>query len=77
MFVVAKQSGGLWFLLNIKWCNHCMHIPTFMMPTIRDVQQLLHSGDCAFSIDLKDACLHIPTVKHHHFVQFALQNTQY
>ena len=41
------------------------------MPTIRHVQQLIQHGDYAFSIDLKDAYLHIPIVKHHHhFSQF-------
>ena len=30
---------------------------TFKMPTIRQVQQHIQQGDCAFSIDLKDAYL--------------------
>ena len=36
------------------------------MPTIRHVWQLFQHGDYAFSIDLQDASLHIPIVKHHH-----------
>ena len=35
------------------------------MLTIRQVWQLTEQGDCAFSIDLKDAYLYIPIVKHH------------
>ena len=36
------------------------------MPTLKHVWQLIQHGDYAFSIDLEDAYLHIPTVKHHH-----------
>ena len=35
-------------------------------------------GDYAFSIDLKDGYLHIPSVKrHHHFLQFVWHNVPY
>ena len=38
------------------------------MPTMRQVQQLIQKGDYAFSVDFKDACLHIPIIKYHcHF----------
>ena len=48
-----------------------MHIPTFKMPAIRKVWQLIQQGDYAFSIDLKDVYLHITIVKYcHHFVHF-------
>ena len=48
------------------------------MPTIRHVLQLIQHGDYAFSIDLKDANLHIPIVKHHlHLLQFVWHNTPY
>ena len=66
MFVVPKHTGGLWPILNLKHFNHYMHIPSFKMPTIRHVWQLIQHGDYAFSIDLQDAYLHIPIVKHHH-----------
>ena len=45
-----------------------MHIPTFKVPTIRQVWQLIQEGDYAFSIDLKDAYLHMAFVKHHHHI---------
>ena len=66
MFVVPKHTGGLWSILNLKHFNHYMYIPSFKMPTIRHVWQLIQHGDYAFSIDLQDAYLHIPIVKHHH-----------
>ena len=38
------------------------------MPTLENVWQLIQQGDFAFSIDLQDAYLHVPIVKHHcHF----------
>ena len=48
-----------------------MQIPTFKMPTIRQVWLLIQQGDYAFPIDLKNAYLHVPIVKHHfHLLQF-------
>ena len=48
------------------------------MPTIRHVQQLIQHGDYTFSIDLQDAYLHIPIVKHHHhFLCFVGYNVPY
>ena len=43
-------------------------MPTFKMPTIEQVWQLIEQGNYAFSIDIKDAYLHIPMVKHHFFL---------
>ena len=49
------------------------------MPTLKHVWQLIQHGDYAFSIDLQDAYLHIPTVKHHHnhFLGFVWHNMPY
>ena len=66
VFVVPKHTGGLQPMLNLKWFNHYMYIPSFKMPTIKHVWQLIQHGDYAFPIDLQDAYLHIPIVKHHH-----------
>ena len=66
MFVVPKHTGGLWPILNLKNFNCYMHVPSFKMPIIRHVWQLIQHGDYAFSFDLQDAYLHIPIVKHHH-----------
>ena len=69
MLVVPKHTGGLWPILNLRHFNHYMHVPSFKMPSIRHVWQLIQHGDYAFSIDLQDAYLHIPIVKHHfHFL---------
>ena len=69
MLVVPKHTGGFWPILYLKHFNHYMHVPSFKMPTIRHVWQLIQHGDYAFSIDLLDAYLYIPIVKHyHHFL---------
>ena len=66
MFVVPKGTGGLW------------PMPYFKMPTIRHVWQLIQHSDYAFYIDLLDAYLHIPIVKHrHHFLQFVWHSMSY
>ena len=78
MFVVSQCISGVWPILNLNWFNHYLHIPSFKMPTIRHVWQLIQHGDYAFSIDLQDAYLHIPVVKHHHcFLQFVWHNMPY
>ena len=77
-FVVPKHTGGLQPILNLKHFNHYMHIPSFKMTTIRHVQQPIQHGNYAFSIDLQDAYLHIPIVKHHHcFLHFVWHNVPY
>ena len=64
--------------LNLKQFNCCWHIPSFKVPTIRHVWQLIQHGDYTFSIDLQDAYLHIPIVNHHHhFLFFVWHNMAY
>ena len=75
VFVVPKYTGGLQPILNLKHFNHYMHIPSFKMLTIRHVWQLIQHDYYDFSIDLQDAYLQIPIVKHHHhFLQFVWHN---
>ena len=78
MFVVPKHTGGHKPILNLKCFNCYMHIPSFKMPTLKHVWQLIQHGYYAFSIDLQDAYLHIPVVKHHHnFLCFVWHNVPY
>ena len=65
IYVVPKHTGVLSPILSLKWFNSYVQITTFKMPTIRQVLQFIQQGNYAFSIDLKDAFLHIPIVKHH------------
>ena len=41
MFLVPKCTGGLHPILNLKQFNHFMHIPSFKMPTLKNVWQLI------------------------------------
>ena len=78
MFVVPKHTGGLCPILNLKHFNHFMCIPSFKMPTLKNIWQLIQQGDFAFSIDLQDTYLHVPIVKHHHhFLHFVWHNVPY
>ena len=78
VFVVPKHTGGLCPILHLKCFNHFMHIPSFKMPTLKTVWQLIQQGDYAFSIDLQDAYLHVPIVKHHRwFLRFVWRNVPY
>ena len=78
VFVVPKHTGGLRPILNLKRFNRYMHIPSFKMPTLKTVWQLIQQGDYAFSIDLQDAYLHVPIVKHHcRFLRFVWHNVPY
>ena len=43
MFVVPKHTGGLWPMLNLRCFNCYMHVPSFKMPTIRDMSGSLFS----------------------------------
>ena len=55
-----------------------MHIPSFKMSTLKHVGHLIQHGNYTFSIDLQDAYLHIPIVKHHHhFLHFVWCNVPY
>ena len=47
------------------------------MPTIRQVYQLIQQGNYAFSIDFRDAYLHIPVVKYHHFLHIVISGKFY
>ena len=77
-FVVSRHTGVLWPILNLKLFNYYLYTPSFKVPTIRHVQQLLQHGDYVFSIGLQDAYLHIPIVRHHHlFLSFVWHNMPY
>ena len=41
VFVIPKHAGGLWPQLNLKQYKFYVGIPSFKMPTIRHVWQLI------------------------------------
>ena len=73
-----SQNYSVFEKNNLLEFNCYLHIPSFKMPTIRHVWQLIQHGDYAFFIDLQDAYSHIPIVKHHHhFLQFVWHSLPY
>ena len=62
VFVVPKHVGGLWPILNLKWL---IIICICLLLYAYYVWQLIQCGDYAFLIDLRDAYLHIPIVRHY------------
>ena len=40
IFIGPKCTGGLWPIFNHKWFKCYMHMPSFHIPTIRQVWQL-------------------------------------
>ena len=78
VFVVPKCTGGLCPILNLKHFNRYMHIPSFKMPSLKNIWQLIQQGDFSFSIVLQDAYLYVPIVKHHQcFLCFVWHNVPY
>ena len=78
MFMVPKHTGGLHPILNLKHFNSFIYIPSLKMPTFKNIWQLIQQGDFAFSIDIQDAYLHVPIVKHYgHFLHFVWHNVPY
>ena len=51
VFVVPKCTGCLQPILSLKLFNQYMHIPTYKLPTIRQVWQLIQQGNYAYCID--------------------------
>lgn len=60
VFVVPKASGGWRPVIDLKALNTFVDAPHFRMHTVNSVLNTIRVGDWAFSIDLKDAYLHVP-----------------
>jgi hypothetical protein len=72
-FLTSKKSGGVRAILNLKPLNQYIKYKRFRMESLRSIISQLKQGQLAFSIDLKDAYLHVPVRKaHHHYLRFAL-----
>ena len=53
VFVVPKHTGCLPPIFSLKLFNYYIHKPTFKMPTIRQVQQLIQQGIMLFLLILR------------------------
>jgi hypothetical protein len=59
-FLVTKKDGGFRPILNLKFVNRLMVVPTFKMETVRMVLDQDRKDEWLTSMDLKDAYLHVP-----------------
>lgn len=60
IFTIAKKTGDLRPVLNLRPLNEFLTAPKFKMETLSNVCKMLKPGDWLTSIDLKDAFLHVP-----------------
>lgn len=75
-FLVTKADGGFRPILNLKHFNHYMLKEKFRMETLKSILQLLQKDDFLFSIDLKDAYLHVPiNQRFHKYLRFAFSGS--
>ena len=66
--MVPKHVHALHLIL--KQFSHYKHIITLKLPTLEQVQQLTQQADYVFSVNSREADLHIPICVHHHLFSF-------
>jgi hypothetical protein len=75
-FLVPKSTPGKWrAILDLSQLNReYLKKMTFSMETTQTIRDLLQIGDWAVSIDLKDACFHMPVhQKSRKYLRFVFQ----
>ncbi len=73
LFLVPKTDGSYRPVFDLKSLNQFVHKEKFKMTTPRTVTNVMHKGDWAVSIDLKDAYFHIPIhVRSRRLLRFAI-----
>ena len=78
LFTVPKKDGSVRPVINLKPLNKFISVPTFKMATVTTVFRMIHEGDWAISIDLKDAFFHIPIhQRHRRFLRFIWKKKAY
>jgi len=78
LFLVAKKSGGMRPVINLKRLNKFLHPEHFKMEHILTILPLLHEGCFMTSLDLKDAYFSIPMDKSDRkYLRFSWRDTLY
>ncbi len=76
--LVPKKDGGLRPILDLRYLNHALMKQTFRMITSKQILSQIYPGDWFFSLDLKDACIHIQIAPHHRrFLRFTFKGVAY
>ena len=77
IFIVPK-NGKLRLIIDLSVLNHFVHTQTFKMETQRKVKDAVQLNDWAFSLDLRDAYLSIPTHRRSRkYLRFTLRGRVY
>ena len=74
IFLVQKKNAKFRLIIDLSILNSYIAPRTFTMETSQKVRNAIRPGDWAFSLDLKDAYLHVPIHKHFRkFLRFTHQ----
>ena len=74
-FLAPKKDGSWRPILNLKGLNLHLRRDKFRMETLTSILQCVHHGDWMYSLDLKDAYLHVPILPtHRKYLRFAFRN---
>ena len=65
LFLVAKKSGEMRPVINLRPLNKYLRKLHFKMDTMYKVLDLVQTGDLGLTLDLKDAYFHIKVLKKH------------
>ena len=78
LFLVAKKSGEMRPVINLRPLNKYLRKLHFKMDTLCKVLDLVQTGDWGLTLDLKDAYFHIKVFKKHRkYLRFCFQNQVY
>ena len=78
LFTVPKKDGSLRPVINLKPLNMFISVPKFRMASVSTVARMIHDGDWATSLDLKDAFFHVPIHnRHRRFLRFIWKSKPY
>ena len=78
LFLVAKNSGEMRPVINLRPLNKYLRKLHFKMDTLCKVLDLVQTGDWGLTLDLKDAYFHIKVFKKHRkYLRFCFQNQVY
>ena len=77
-FLVPKKNGEMRPVINLKPLNRYMVKQHFKMDTLSKVLNLVKKGQFSFTLDLKDAYMHIPIHKNYKkYLRFCINNQCY
>jgi hypothetical protein len=78
VFLVPKKTGGFRPVFDLSQLNRHLVIPRFRMESALTIMKSLEKGNWVFSVDIKDAYLHVPIhPKYQKYLHLALLGKVY